>query len=199
MKRADTSSDEVLDFWIDEVGPEGWYEVNDALDAAIRKRFEQLWHTARRGGWMDWTPTPRSALALVIVLDQFPRNMFRGEARAFATDQDAVRRAKCAIGKNWDLRVEGEARQFFYLPLMHSESLVDQDSCVRLFAQRMPAAEGNLLHARAHREVIRRFGRFPYRNAALGRPDTRAERDFLATEGYGDVVRSLQGEAAAAS
>ena len=193
---AGTDPEAVLAFW-EEVGAAGWYAADAAVDEAVRTRFGALWEAAREGGWMDWTPTPRNALALVIVLDQFPRNMFRGDARAFATDGAARTRAKCAIDKGWDKRIGGAMRQFFYLPLEHSESLADQERAVRLFAERMPEAGETLLHARAHREVIRRFGRFPTRNAALGRTDTPGERDFLAAGGYGALVRGLHAGAAA--
>ena len=131
-------------------------------------------------------------MAYLIVTDQFPRNMFRGTGRAFATDGAARAAAKAAIAKGWDRRIDPPARQFFYLPLMHSECLVDQDRCVRLMMERMPDSEDNLLHAKAHRDVIRRFGRFPYRNEALARHDTGPEAAYLAEEGYGGTVRTLQ-------
>lgn len=198
MTQDGTAPDEVLAFWLDDVGPDGWYGGGDALDAEIRQRFEPLWHRAGREGWMDWTPSPRGALALVIVLDQFPRNMFRGTEAAYATDGLARMRAKCAIDKGWDRRMEGLGRQFFYMPLCHSECLVDQERAVRLIAGRLPGEADTLRHARAHREVIRRFGRFPFRNADLGRADTAAERDFLDDGGYGAVVRRLGAEGAAA-
>ncbi|MBC7133808.1 MAG: DUF924 domain-containing protein [Roseovarius sp.] len=187
------SPDDVLRFWLDEVGPEGWYAVDDALDAQIRARFLDAWEDARAGACASWLTCPSGTLAYVILTDQFPRNMFRGEARAFDTDRAALTAAKLAIGRGWDMRIDEPARQFFYLPLMHSENLCDQDRCVRLICERMPEhGPGNLLHARAHREVIRRFGRFPYRNAALGRPSTAPERAFEAEGGYGAIVRKAQ-------
>ena len=195
----DATPEAVIGFWEAEIGPKKWYASDAAVDDAVRTRFAALWEAARGGAGLGWTPTPRSTLALVIVLDQFPRNMFRGDGRAFATDAEARMRAKCAIDKGWDRRIEGPLRQFFYLPLEHSESLADQERAVRLFAERMPEAEEHLLHARAHREVIRRYGRFPTRNAALGRTDTPAERDFLAAGGYGAVVRELQPDSAVAA
>lgn len=191
--------DDVLSFWLDETGPKGWYEVSDALDAEITKRFEGVWQSAREGGHSLWLTYPAGVLAYLIVVDQFPRNMFRGEARAFATDHIALAVAKTAIWKGWDRRIDEPARQFFYLPMMHSENLCDQERCVRLMVERMPVSgENNLLHARAHREVIRQFGRFPYRNDALGRADTRAEGAYIANGGYGHTVRQLQSDAKAA-
>ncbi|RME13802.1 MAG: DUF924 domain-containing protein [Alphaproteobacteria bacterium] len=185
--------EEILRFWLDEVGPKGWYATDPALDAQIRERFLATWERAQEGAFSLWLTYPSGVLAYLILMDQFPRNMFRGEGRAFASDRAALAAAKCAIDKGWDLRIDEPARQFFYLPLMHSESQCDQDRCVRLMLTRMPeAGAANLLHAKAHREVIRRFGRFPYRNAALARADTPNERAFKNDGGYGAVLRELQ-------
>ncbi|MGO4915109.1 DUF924 family protein [Pseudogemmobacter sp. W21_MBD1_M6] len=183
----------VLDYWINEVGPKGWYAGGEALDAQVKEKFEDAWHTARKSGFKTWMADPRGTLALVILLDQFPRNMFRGTADAFASDNQARATAKTAIERNWDLKVPEPERQFFYLPLMHSECLTDQERSVRLFKTRMPeTGTSNLLHARAHREVIRRFGRFPTRNEALHRPLSTPESAYLASGGYGAVVQSIE-------
>lgn len=195
MTREATPAEEILRFWMEEISPESWYRRSDTLDAEIRKRWLDLWSQVQENGWPHWTPTPRSTLAFLILTDQFPRNMFRDDARAFATDELARARAKCAIEKNWDLRIDGPVRQFFYMPLMHSECLVDQDRAVRLFHARMPDASDNLVHARAHREVIRRFGRFPHRNSDIGRTSTVVEKNFLQSGGYGSVVDSLKASA----
>jgi uncharacterized protein (DUF924 family) len=186
------SPDEVLEFWLDEIGPDGWYKSSETLDKAVRDRFEVAWENARAGGCSLWLTYPTGTLAYVILTDQFPRNMFRGQQRAFATDTLALAAAKVAINRGWDMKIDEPARQFFYLPLMHSENLCDQDRCVRLICERMPDhGPGNLPHARAHREVIRRFGRFPHRNAALGRPSNTSERAFEAEGGYGAVLREV--------
>lgn len=188
-----TSPGSVLEFWLDEVGPERWYERDDALDDAVRTRFASVWERGREGALSSWLSRPDGALAFVILMDQFPRNMWRGQARAFATDRAALAAAKTAVDRDWDLRVDEPARQFFYLPMMHSECLPDQSRCVRLMHDRLrETGASNLLHARAHREVIRRFGRFPHRNEALGRADVRGEAEFLARGGYGAVVRDLK-------
>ncbi|RMH48704.1 MAG: DUF924 domain-containing protein [Alphaproteobacteria bacterium] len=186
--------EEVLHFWLDEVGPKGWYAVDEKLDREIRERFQKLWEEAAAGKHHEWQAEPRGALAYIILTDQFPRNMFRGDARAFQTDKLARKAAKHAIDLGWDKRIPEPARQFFYLPLMHSESLCDQDRAVRLFLTRMPeTGEANLLHAKAHREIIRKFGRFPYRNAALHRQTTEDERHFLEDEGgYGGTVEAIR-------
>ena len=185
--------EEILAFWLDEVGPKGWYESSPELDGAIRDRFLPDWIRAREGGMSLWLTYPSGTLAYIILTDQFPRNMHRGSGEAFATDGIARAAAKMAIDRGWDLRIDEPARQFFYLPLMHSEYLADQERCVRLMMTRMPeTGEANLVHARAHREVIRRFGRFPYRNEALARHTQGAEADFLAGGGYGAMVREMQ-------
>lgn len=184
---------EILQFWLDETGPKGWYGGGDALDETVRERWSGAWSRARAGGLERWQATPEGTLAYLILTDQFPRNMFREDRRAFATDPLALRAAGKAIWRRWDMRLPEPGRQFFYLPLMHSESQSDQDRCVRLMITRMPESSGsNLLHARAHREVIRRFGRFPYRNAALGRQNTPAERAFLEAGGYPALVREME-------
>ena len=193
MTSAKDEAAEVLAFWIDEIGPKGWYDPPEGLDETVRERFEPLWARGRDGALSLWLTYPSGVLAYSILLDQFPRNMFRGEGRAFSTDHVALKAVKCAVDKNWDLKIDEPARQFFYLPMMHSERLQDQERGVRLIKERMPeTGESNLLHARAHRDVIRRFGRFPHRNDDLGRDTTPAERDFLEAGGYGSVVRELQ-------
>ncbi len=191
--------EEVLQFWLDEIGQKGWYEVNEDVDQQIRDRFYDGWVAASEGSYSLWLTYPSGALAYIILTDQFPRNMFRGEERAFATDRLSLAVAKLAVERGWDHKIDEPARQFFYLPLMHSENLCDQDRCVRLICDRMPEhGPKNLLHARAHREVIRKFGRFPYRNDALERSCTEAELKYLAEGGYGSTVRSLQDNAEAA-
>jgi uncharacterized protein (DUF924 family) len=187
----DPTARELLDYWLGG-GPGAWYRGGDALDAEIRARWGQLWEEGHAGHLTSWRCQPASCLALAILLDQFPRNMFRGDARSFATDARARDLAVWAIGRGSDLRIEGPERQFFLTPLMHSEVLTIQDRSVRLYLMRF--GRGELLrHARAHREVIREFGRFPYRNAALGRASTPEEVAFLEAGGY---VKALEGIAA---
>lgn len=173
----------VLEFWLDEVGPEGWYAVDEAVDRRCAKEFGELVEQARLGDLIHWRATPRGALALLILLDQFPRNIYRGRPEAHGGDARAREVAKAAIASGLDLRIEVPARQFFYLPLMHSESLPDQDRCVRLMVMRAPDPDG-LHHATMHRGVIRSFGRFPSRNSVLGRIDTKAEIAYREQGGY---------------
>lgn len=189
---------EVLSFWLDEIGPKGWYEQSDALDEAVRTQFEPTWREACDGKFSLWLTFPTGALAYIILMDQLPRNMFRESEQAFSSDKIALAAAKSAISKSWDMRIDEPARQFFYLPMMHSENLCDQERCVRLICERMPEhGASNMLHARAHRDVIREFGRFPYRNEALGRVSTKPELEFLARGGYGEMIRSMQASKAA--
>lgn len=188
---------EVLAYWLDEVGPKGWYAGGDTLDAEIREKFGTTWDKAAAGHLGLWLTCPSETLAYIIVTDQMSRNIFRNEAEAFETDALAMAAAKLAIKNDWDKKIDEPARQFFYLPLMHSENLSDQERAVRLIHTRMPeTGADNIYHAKAHREIIRLFGRFPFRNAALGRVSTQAEQDFMSGGGYGAVLRKVQAEAA---
>ena len=182
----------VLRYWTD-LGPEGWYAGGEALDEEIRSRFRSLWDEADAGGLCDWMSSPEGMLAYLLLTDQFPRNMFRGAAEAFATDAKARRVAHYMWQNGADLKIEEPLRQFCYLPFMHSETTFDQDRCVALFLARMPeTGASNALHARAHRSVIRRFRRFPFRNEALGRETTAEEQAWLDEGGYGAEVRALE-------
>jgi len=189
-------SEEILEFWLTESGPEKWYSGGAEFDEQIRGKYLDLWEDGRAGRLADWAGHPRKSLALIIVLDQFPRNMFRDDPRAFATDQRAKSVACSALKHGWDMRFPEPDRQFFYMPFMHSESLPDQDHSVRLMCQKMPEnRDSSLLHARAHREIIRRFGRFPYRNDALGRKTSAEESAFLSDGGYGRMLEQLNAAA----
>jgi uncharacterized protein (DUF924 family) len=187
----DPRAEEVTHFWLDEVGEDGWYARDDARDTDIRERWLPLWEEARTGGLRDWRCSPRATLALCVVLDQFPRNMFRGDPRAFASDPLARLYAKAAVLRGFDKRVPTPGRQFFYLPLSHSELLSDQDRAVRLTLMNFGRDSELLRHAIAHREIIRRFGRFPFRNAALGRPSRPEEVAFLDAGGYSAALEKI--------
>lgn len=172
-------------FWIDEVGPAGWYAGTDALDEDIRQRFQPLWEDAA-DVTCNWHGSPVDLLAALILTDQFPRNMFRSDARGFATDPLARALAQVGIDKGFDAETPEPQKQFFYMPFMHSEALRDQDRSVQLFAERMPG--DNLRHAHLHRAVIVRFGRFPWRNPLLDRHSSPDEIRFLDAGGYGALV-----------
>lgn len=187
------TADDVLAFWLDECKPSDWYQSNPAFDAKIKDRFEEAWHQSYEGALGLWLTYPSGTLAYIILTDQFPRNMFRDDAKAFATDKCALAASKMAIDRNWDMKIDEPARQFFYLPLMHSENLCDQDRAVRLIHTRMTDdGSNNEQHAQAHRQVIRDFGRFPYRNEVLGRKTTPSEQAFLDAGGYGAAIRAIQ-------
>ena len=184
---------EVLDYWLDEVGPAGWYAGGAALDADIREKFGDLWLAASEGKLDHWIDGPAGTLAFLILTDQMSRNMFRDTAAAFSTDARARDGARTALESGWDLQAPEPERQFFYLPFEHSEDPEDQALSVALFEMRMPdTGAANLLHARAHREVIGRYGRFPTRNLALGRENTPDESLYLENGGYGAIVQLLQ-------
>ncbi len=177
------AAEDILKFWLEEVGEKGWFASDPRVDDLTRERFGALWEQARNGDLDSWSCDPRSCLALLVLLDQFPRNMFRGDPRSFATDGKAISVATRAIRRGFDLRAAKSERQFFYLPFMHSESISNQERGMRLILLNIGDAE-QVRHARAHRAVIRKFGRFPYRNAALGRRTTPPEAKFLDAGGY---------------
>jgi uncharacterized protein (DUF924 family) len=191
----DPRAAEVLDFWFGKPGdthplqtrPE-WFRKDDAFDALIAQRFGPLIDAALRGELVAWAAQPLSALALIVVLDQFTRNTRRGTAGMFAGDAQALTTARALVKRGDDLRLAGVQRQFVYLPFEHSEALADQLECLRLFAQLgrdEPALAGLLDWARKHHDVVARFGRFPHRNAALGRTSTADELEFLKQPGSG--------------
>lgn len=187
-----TSPSTVTEFWLDEVGEARWYISDPDLDLQIRDKFLKLWQSAAGGGLHDWLTQAQPSLAYLILTDQMPRNMFRGQGDAFSTDALARAAAKHAIDLGFDMKVPEPQRQFFYMPLMHSECLTDQDRCVRLMHTRMTAAGiENLRHARAHREVIRAFGRFPARNVAMGRISSGREADYVDNNGYAGMLQKV--------
>jgi uncharacterized protein (DUF924 family) len=186
-----THAADVLDFWLS-AGPEKWYVQDDAFDQEIRDNFGQTWRAANGSHLPDWASDADGALALIILLDQFPRNMFREDPRAFVTDEKALEISGKALAHGWDRDTAEPQRQFFYMPFMHSENLDHQDTCVELMDSRMETGN-NALHARAHREIIRRFGRFPYRNNALGRDTTPEEQAFMDQGGYRAMFQEVQG------
>ena len=173
------SPDDVTRFWRD-AGPQRWFKKDAAFDADFKARFEGAHHAAATGAFDGWASAPDGALALLILLDQLPRNAWRGSGHMFATDGKALAVARAAVDAGFDRRVDDAQRAFFYMPFMHAESLADQDRCVELCAD-LP---DNLRFALLHRDIIRRFGRFPHRNAALGRTTTPEEQRFLDEGGF---------------
>jgi len=175
------SAEDILSFWR-EAGPDRWFNKSAAFDAEITARFLPTYETAAAGHLSLWETAPDSALALTILLDQFPRNMFRDSARAWATDPAARGVASRALARGYDGLVAEDMRAFFYLPLMHSEDLADQARCVELY-EALGNASG-LDYAKIHFDIIERFGRFPHRNALLGRATTAEEQAFLDSGGF---------------
>ena len=177
----DTTPADIIAFWTN-AGWDRWYAKNDAFDAEIKARFLPTYEAARDGKLSLWEDSDDGTLALILALDQFPRNLFRNDPRAFATDAAACALAKRAIARGVDTRVDAEMRQFVYMPLMHSENLADQEQCCALF--RATGESDNLKFADIHAEIIRKFGRFPHRNAVLGRATTAEEQAFLDAGGF---------------
>ena len=172
---------DVVGFWR-QAGPAKWFKKAAAFDEAIRLKFEPTHHAAARGEYDAWAASAEGALALLILLDQFPRNLYRGSAHQFATDGKARAIARTAIETGFDREVGVELRNFFYLPFEHSEDLADQEFSTALCAEAGDA--DNLKWAQIHRDIIARFGRFPHRNAALGRTTTAEEQAFLDEGGF---------------
>lgn len=165
----------ILDFWFSsEVKPK-WFAKDVNFDQEIKDKFEGYYEAAKKGILASWENSPLGTLALVIILDQFPRNMFRGSFLSFATDNLALSHSKKAIEKNYDAELTKEQKQFLYMPLMHSENLEDQMLSMELFSH---ISENNE-YAKRHMEIIKRFGRFPHRNAILNRKSTDEEIIFL--------------------
>lgn len=180
MNQPDERAFAVTAFWRD-AGPDAWFTKDTAFDDEFRKRFLELHHMAARRELDDWVNDPESALALMILLDQFPRNCFRGTGHMFATDSLARCLAARAIEAGHDLAVEDELRVFLYLPFEHSEDLADQRRSVELHEAN---AREHLSYAVEHLDIIERFGRFPHRNRPLGRETTRDEQAFLDGGGF---------------
>ena len=173
--------DHILAFWR-EAGNERWYTKDAAFDAEVRRHFLGLWQKAAAGELSAWETSDGGALALVIILDQFPRNMFRDDARAFSTDAQALEVASRAIARGADARIEPGLLEFLYMPFMHSEQMGDQQRCVELF--RKTGNTDNIGYAQDHAEIVSRFGRFPHRNRILGRTTTPEEQAFLDSGGF---------------
>ncbi len=172
---------EILAFWR-EAGRDRWYRQDGAFDDKVRRRYLALWHEAAAGKLASWEASDEGALALTIVLDQFPRNMFRGDRRTYATDAMAREVASRAIDRGADAQIDPALKEFLYLPFMHSEHLSDQFRCVDLFRKSGDAE--NLKYAEGHADIVRRFGRFPHRNRLLDRRTTPEEQAFLEAGGF---------------
>ena len=173
------SPQEVLEFWFSESSKKLWFNSTGEFDQIITSKFEKLWKSAADGKLDHWRNDAESALALIIVLDQFPLNMFRGKAKSFATEAYAIEVTHHAISNSFNQDLANSQLPFLYMPLMHSENLEDQNLSVKLFKQ--AKLDSNLRFAKHHREIIKQFGRFPHRNSVLGRSSTKEELEYLAS------------------
>jgi len=173
----DPSIKEILDFWYAEANTKKWFKSTPEFDAEIKKRFESLWQSAAKHKYKVWEHSSEGCLALCILLDQFPLNMFRGENKSFQTEHQSIEVARAAIKSGLDEDIDTKRVSFLYMPLMHSEDLLDQDLCVACFEK--SGLEDNLRFAQHHRGIIQEFGRFPHRNVVLGRESTPEEIDYL--------------------
>jgi uncharacterized protein (DUF924 family) len=184
---SEITPEDVLAFWFEEASPDQWFGGGPAFDATVRRRFSKLvfgltgLKTVAGHPWLDG---PERALALILALDQFPRNIWRGTPKAFSLDPLGLEAARTALEAGWDLRLDAGRRAFVYMPFMHSEALADQELCVSLSETRIGETSDTAHHAREHRDVIARFGRFPHRNSTLERPSTASEIAFLSSGGY---------------
>jgi len=177
------AAEEVLTFWFEETKPSLWFRRNAIFDQSIRDRFGALYQASAAGRLDVWRAHPRHALALIIVLDQFSRNIYRDDPRAFAQDEKAIALCEGAMRRRFDIIAEPTARSFFYMPLMHSEKLPVQKRSLQVFKARLPGTM-NVPYAIDHHDIIARFGRFPHRNKTLGRISTPQEIAFLKTGGF---------------
>ena len=173
---------DILSFWFDEAGPNKWFSVDDGFDALVRGQFEAL---SMRLAAQAYTPPSgaRAGLAIILCLDQFPRNMYRGTAAAFAWDDKALLYSEYMTERGWDIKFEQTQRAFIYMPYMHAENIEMQKKSVRLVDQNLDD-DNILFHARAHMKLIEQFGRFPHRNESVGRQSTPEELAYLADGGY---------------
>ncbi|MDH3535053.1 MAG: DUF924 domain-containing protein [Gammaproteobacteria bacterium] len=168
---------DIIDFWFSDETRKLWFNSTPEFDQLLRARYLETWEQAGRGEIDHWMQSADGCVALVIVLDQFPLNMFRGDAQAFATEDRSRDVARFAIERGFDESLSADKKGFLYMPFMHSENLEDQDLSLRLFDQ--PGLESSLRFAHHHHDIVARFGRFPHRNASLGRTSTAAEIEYL--------------------
>ena len=169
----------IIDFWFTDEARARWFNSSPEFDRQLTEQFLETWQAARRGE-LDWAATPTGALALVIVLDQFPLNMFRGQAESFSTEAMSRDIARVAIDKGFHNELAAQEKVFLFMPYMHSESLADQDHVVTLFEA--AGLDENAKWARHHRDIVKRFGRFPHRNAILGRESSAEELAWLESD-----------------
>lgn len=181
MTAPQPAAQDILEFWFSERARPMWFAATPEFDLEVKQRFEPLYRASKQGALNDWEQHVDGACALVILWDQFPHHMYRRDAESFAMEARALAIAHRILDQGWDQPLSPDRRNFIYLPFMHSENIADQEKSVQLFSQ---SGLGNGLRwAQHHRDIIRRFGRFPHRNAILGRANTPQESEYLKTEG----------------
>ena len=168
---------EIIDYWFAQSMQKYWFSSTPEIDAEIRDRYEELWKKAKSNDYDEWVKTPDGCLALAIIFDQFPLNMYRGKPESFQTEHKAVEVTLLAIEEKFDNKIEKEKLSFLFIPLMHSEDINHQNLAVKLFKKH--GLFENLEFAEHHRNIIERFGRFPHRNKILGRASTKLEKEYL--------------------
>jgi uncharacterized protein (DUF924 family) len=173
----------VIDFWFNEISPKQWWTKSNEFDQLIRQRFQFVYEESRNGKYLDWLNTAQSCLARIIVLDQFPRNMFREKPESFRTDALALAAANHAVSSGFDSGMPSIHKAFLYMPFMHSEALDDQAKAIELFTSAGSELTENLKSSHRHKAIIEQFGRFPHRNQILGRTSSEAEIAFLKQPG----------------
>ncbi len=183
LRPTSANGEAVLRFWFEETKPYQWFRRDLRFDETVKARFGALHGAASEGRLDVWRAHPRYALSLILILDQFSRNIYRDDPRAFAQDPHALAIAREAIARRFGQRVEDKRRSFFYMPFMHAENLSVQEESVMLFKAQMPGTM-NLPFAIEHRDIVKRFGRFPHRNKVFGRKSTPAEIAFLKAGGF---------------
>lgn len=174
-----TTHNSILDFWFSEPASKRWFKSNSEFDEQIRNKFNPIWELASDNKLDHWQKIPESALALIIILDQFPLNMFRGTAKSYSTEKKAINITHFAISNKYDSKLTYIQLPFLYMPLMHSENFDDQTLSVSMFEK--AGLESNLRFAKHHRTIIQQFGRFPHRNEILNRVSTKEELEYLAS------------------
>jgi len=175
-----TSPADILQFWYSEPMNKHWFKSTSDIDALMRSRYEELWSRAAQGELDSWKESAEGCLALILLFDQFPLNMFRGEAKSFSTEALSIDISLYGIEQLFDQHLPQSQLSFFYMPLMHSELMEHQDLSVKMFEQ--AGLESNLRFAKHHRNIIEQFGRFPHRNSILQRQSTQAESDYLSSD-----------------
>ena len=178
ISSVDMNHSDVIKYWFSEKSRQYWFSSTPEIDNEIKQRYEQLWINAASGELDDWQDSPQGCLALIIVLDQFPLNMFRGEAKSFQTEELAVEVALKAIDNGYDETLNTEELLFLFMPLMHSENLEHQNMQVKLFEK----YDFNDEYSKHHRDIVKKFGRFPHRNDILGRKSSTDEVEYLLSD-----------------